>query len=472
MLDRLVLKNFRNFKSLALPLQRGWHVFLGENGQGKTNLLEAFVLLAWGKSHRQGLSGTTTLNKSLQTHPLIYHASWLPESLREDDRNETHADELPSVEALLGSTSTSQYPEYALIEAFFQSKQDTCPSEHVPLVASSSDVLRLRFEAQGKQSRLKASWNGKPFKRRGDLVGKVPCVAFFTEDLALLRGQPSDRREWLERAMLQWQPLYQDVFQTYQKVLKQRNELLHQAVTTGHYDEALLDVLTEQFIRVWWESWTLRLAYLETLLPWLSYYHQRLAHPHDGVLQCCYLPRLHTLGLREGVPHPLTSHYLGTLHEGTFREELKQRRHEELRRGHTVVGTHKDDILFWLGTQEHPWLVSQLGSQGQQRSVVLALKLAELAVLAQRCMAHQDPTPILLLDDVMAELDPERQAKLLLALNTHASPHTQQVFLTTTHLHPSTLLTLTQAHQADAHPLPVQGYQVRQGTVIPCPFTT
>jgi DNA replication and repair protein RecF len=475
-LERLVLKHFRNFASLDLPLQQGWHIFLGANGQGKTNLLEAFVLLAWGKSQRQGLTPSGSLNKSLHTHPLIYHPEWLPPivdeapvpnaplpeaSLTTQTASSTSF-KLPSVASLL--EHPSQTPTHALLEVTLSKETPT---------HTDPSMLRVTLEAQGKHSRLKASWDGKAFKKRGDLIGKIPCVAFFTEDLAMLRGTPSHRREWLERAMLQWQPQYQDVFQRYHQVLKQRNELLHQASLHGHHDIALLDVLTEQYIQVWWESLTLRLTYLETLFPWLQYYHARLANPQDGQLQCCYLPRLETLGLREGTTHPLTAAFLNTLQEEHFREELRQRRKEELRRGYTVVGTHKDDILWWLGTPETPWLVSQLGSQGQQRSVVLALKLAELATLAQRCKANQEADPILLLDDVMAELDPERQAKLLLALDTHASSHTQQVFLTTTHLHPSTLATLIQASRNDTPPttatLPIHSYEVVRGTITPIP---
>lgn len=397
------LTNFRNIAQLRLDWAPGWHLILGDNGQGKTNLLESLVFLSNGRSNR------TPRDAELVRHDRD-HASTTP-----DD----------PLDGLVGSPST-------VVEATFEQPA-------TQLQATLKAVIR--GGAGGERVRTQFSLDGKPYKSRSQAIGQLPTVSFFSRDLMLLRGEPADRRQWLDTAVAQWRPDYVPHLQTFQHVLKQRNELLHQVADTGTLDQALFDILTRQYLSAWQEVLTFRHTYLDQLAPLAAAHHATLSESHDGPLTVAYQTRLKASPLPPRCPAEERAPFL--------EQELSLRFREECRRGITVAGPHKDDVDFLIGD----WSAITYGSQGQQRSVVLALKIAELELLSQRL----NSAPLLLLDDVMAELDPGRQTHLLTQINTDA-----QVFLTTTHLADTTQKMLI-ALLSDRAPL--NQYTMQQGVL-------
>lgn len=234
--------------------------------------------------------------------------------------------------------------------------------------------------------------NGVPQRSGAALVGRFCAVVFSPEHLSLVKGGPAERRAFLDSALCQVRPQYAAVFARYRHTLNQRNALLKDI---ARHPELLdtLSIWDERLCRYGEQLVRDRRAYLEKLAP-------VAARHYEGIS-----------GGREA---------LGVFYEPSFREsmaeELRAAQREDLRSGHTSVGPHRDDLGLRLsGTPARSF-----ASQGQQRSIVLALKLAEAAVLALSCGEE----PVVFLDDVLSELDAGRQAYLLRTLGG------RQVFLT------------------------------------------
>jgi DNA replication and repair protein RecF len=252
--------------------------------------------------------------------------------------------------------------------------------------------------------------NGNPVKSRSQLLGYLPTVSFFVSDLLLLRGTPEDRRKWLDAAIVQYDKRHFANLAQFQKVRHHKSRLLkeaHQSFEQGHFD-----IWNQQFAQAGAKVIQLRLLYLQLIQDLTAIKYLELSDGQESL----------SMGYRAS--YPLENAWdvpaLEVLEEWLL-TALKQAQREELRRGMCLVGPHRDDISFSLNGLD----ASAYASQGQQRTIVLALKLAELMLLSRKLT---EP-PILLLDDVMAELDPSRQQMLI----EHLDP-ASQVFLTTTHI--------------------------------------
>jgi DNA replication and repair protein RecF len=257
---------------------------------------------------------------------------------------------------------------------------------------ASGDRLQLELRQQGGR---RASRNGKLLERQHDLLGSLRCVGFSTLDLELVRGEPAIRRHWLDRVVLQLEPVYADLLSRYGRLLRQRSQLLRRGLG-GPSLGALLDSFDQQMAVIGTRLHRRRHRALLRLEPLAAAWQSRLSGGRE-VLQ---------LGYRSG-----------TLLQGPDAEEpwrqamasqLLAQRQEELRLGQCGVGPHRDEVELLLAEQP----ARRYGSAGQQRTLVLALKLAELELVGQ-VVGHP---PLLLLDDVLAELDPERQQLLLEAV--------------------------------------------------------
>jgi len=257
---------------------------------------------------------------------------------------------------------------------------------------SGGDRLELELRRQGGRQ---ARRNGKVLERQHELIGPLRCVGFSALDLELVRGEPALRRQWLDRVVLQLEPVYAELLSRYGRLLRQRSQLLRRALAQGQLQD-LLEVFDQQMALVGTRLHRRRRRALRRLEPLAAAWQQRLSGGREQL----------ELGYQAG------SVLEGTEAEEPWRaqllEQLRQQRPQELRLGQCTVGPHRDEVALTLAGQP----ARRYGSAGQQRTLVLALKLAELELVEQ---LWGDP-PLLLLDDVLAELDPERQQLLLEAV--------------------------------------------------------
>jgi DNA replication and repair protein RecF len=411
-LQRLHLKAFRNYSDQAVEFVAPKTILVGDNAQGKTNLLEAVELLSTLRSHRAS---------------------------RDRDLIQTHQP-LSEIQAHLQRNFTTH-------------------------------VLGLTLRCSGRRT---PKLNGETLRRQLDLLGNLNTVQFSSLDLHLVRGGAAQRRDWLDALLIQLEPYAAYLLQQYNRVLRQRNALLRHgrksqpnhipapsnsnsyprpqvqdrsqattyqpppfesdpskssssppsdpstpAPTTasvivssasgGSTELALWDA---QLATIGTRVMRRRARALNRLIPLAQTWH-RLISGHQETLEIRYQPNVQGDNPQQfDDPDYLQSIFLA---------QIQQRGQTEQYQGTSLVGPHRDEVELLLNGAP----ARQYGSQGQQRTIVLALKLAELQLLDQ---VLEEP-PLLLLDDVLAELDLKRQNQLLEAIHDRF-----QTLITTTHL--------------------------------------
>lgn len=377
----LHLQNFRNYREQNFEFCPGINIFVGNNGQGKTNVLESIYLSSCARSHRTG-----------RDSELILHSENF----------------------------------YRVTLGF---ERDNHSSESISLLYLDS------VEEKGKSER-QIYHNGLKLERLADLFGIFNAVIFAPEDVLLVKEGPAKRRRYLDLLLSQISPLYFRNLQQLQGILKQRNSLLKEIkkniadkkISIGDVEKIIekkIDIYqfeldqTIFFSVINLEVWTERLAKTasEIIAVRNKYVSKIEAIAQELLLQFTDEKeklRLNykTISLdnkedRESIFKSLLSKYKRQLIDDIFR-------------GSTSMGPQRDDIEIYLNDRH----IRLFASQGQQRSVVLALKLAELEIINQ----ERREKPVLLLDDVMSELDEERRRKLVKLVENH------QVFLTCTEL--------------------------------------
>ncbi|MEB3198592.1 MAG: DNA replication/repair protein RecF [Candidatus Sericytochromatia bacterium] len=342
-LHRLELTDYRSYQQLAVEFERRKVILLGDNAQGKTNVLESIGMMATFKS--------PTARKDAD----IVH--WGRE------------------QAIIRVRARRELSELAL------------------------DML---LRTQGRRAfRL----NGLSQKRLLDVLGKLLVVWFRSEDMMLVKGGPGERRDFLDTMLVQLQVMHHQQLQDYQRVLAQRNQILR--TWRERPSVGLLEAWNEQLLGLALAIWRRRQALVNALSDRVSAHHAAIAEGREAVV-LRYLPAVNFEGPDDDW-------------EPQLREALARGFRQEVQRGQSLVGPHRDDLAFELDGRGAKFF----GSQGQQRTLVLALKLAELEHL-HRCSGEM---PLLLLDDVLAELDIKRQNALLAAIGDDV-----QTFVTSTHL--------------------------------------
>ena len=213
----------------------------------------------------------------------------------------------------------------------------------------------------------------------------------------MLRGTPQDRRDWLDRAISQIYPAYDDRLSKYDKIRVQKNNFLKECLKTGNYNNALLDVYNEQLSVTGSNIIFIRKKFLKEIEKLARDKHKTISETENLSIKydCSFDKNFENI---EDIQY-------------AFLESLEERKTEEMRRGQSCVGPHRDDIIFYINNQE----ATKFASQGQQRTIVLALKLSELDIITDKT----GDEPILLLDDVLAELDDLRQNYLLKSINSN-----------------------------------------------------
>ena len=330
--ERVELVDFRNHDALTVDLPAGVSVLVGANGVGKTNLLEAIGYLATLGSHRVGQD--TSLVRAGADAALIRGVA-----IREGRRVQV------DVEIRPGS---------------------------------------------GVRGRV----NGAAVPRARDVLGVVRATMFAPEDLGLVRGDPEERRRFLDLLATQRLPRYLGSRQDYDRVLRQRNTLLRSA--GGRLPAAglaTLDVWDEKLATAGAEIWAERLRLVAALMPLVTRAYRQLA-ARDDLVEATYVSSLE--GAAELDPDPAK---LGQ----ALRERLLADRPREVERGVTLSGPHRDDLaltLRGLPARTH-------ASHGEAWSLALALRLG-----AHTLLADEGEEPVLLLDDVFAELDRRRRERV------------------------------------------------------------
>jgi DNA replication and repair protein RecF len=332
-LHQLTLYDFRNYADVRLTLPPGLILVTGSNAQGKSNLLEAMAILAYGQSPRT----------SHESDVVRWGAS----------------------AARVGGEIVTSTGEFGLSVAI-----------------ALQGPRRLHI-------------NGNAVRRLGDYVGRLPAVYFGVEDLALVRGAPADRRRFVDRLLSQLSPRYFLSLQQYNKILQQRNAWLKGQSEGRRFDSAMNEMWRDQLASVGGLIIAHRLRLLHQLALWTIDAHSVIVgSPQDVQMQ---------YAMAESPTVPTAEDAAGHLSELLDRLAPRERA-----RGQTLAGPHRDDLMILLSGKE----ARRYASQGQQRSLVLSMKLAEVLLLR----AVKDEAPLLLFDDVLAELDQDRQHRLVEAI--------------------------------------------------------
>lgn len=334
----LSLTDFRSWSSLEITLDRGPTALIGANGQGKTNVVEAIGYLATLGSHRV-------------------------------------ATDAPLVRA-------------------------DCPRA----------VVRGKVERDGRQTLVeleinpgaanRARINRSPVPRAREVLGLLRTVLFAPEDLSLVRGDPSERRRFLDDLLVSRAPRFAGVRTDYERVLKQRNALLKTAFLakrSGGGDMRTLDVWDAHLAQAGAELLSARLQLVDSLRPLVAASYQEVSDGQGktGLAYKC--------SLGDALPDTQDREVLAA----ALLAELARVRPQEVERGVSLVGPHRDDLVLTLADLP----VKGYASHGESWSVVLGLRLASYELLRSDGSA-QDGEPVLILDDVFAELDLGRRARL------------------------------------------------------------
>ena len=331
-LAHLRLRDFRNFERLDVDFAPGFHVLLGDNAQGKTNLLEAIYLMATLRSFR-GVGGAQ----------MVRHGR----------------------------------------KGYFVGGDVVGQGNHEVKVYWSSAERKL-------------SLDGQPVRRLADYLGVLRAVVFCTEDLQLIKGTGRVRRRFVDLLLLQTNPGYLVTLQRYTQALRSRNALLKQPIL----DEAALDSFTTELVRLGNDITRLRRELVPRISPLARLAYRRISHDAEE----------------------LRLEYHSSV-KSDFAVELAQARSRERQFRATLIGPHRDDLQLLLNDKS----AAQFSSEGQKRTLALALKMAQAEYLA----GLHGSSPVLLIDDVMGELDAKRRAGFLPLLDRSRQSH-GQVFMTCT----------------------------------------
>ncbi|MEM1455933.1 DNA replication/repair protein RecF [Pediococcus pentosaceus] len=345
-LKTLELHNFRNYADLVVEFGSGINVLLGENAQGKTNLLESIYFLALTRSHR------TNSDRDL--------ISWKTKAAR--------------------------------VSGSVQKEHTVTP-------------LEINLSSKGKNAKV----NHLEQSRLSQYVGQLNVILFAPEDLSIVKGSPAVRRKFIDMEFGQMSSKYLYNSAQYRSVLKQRNQYIKQLQFNPKGDQVYLDVLSDQLAAHGAEIIFQRIQFLKKLEKWSQEVHKEISQGKEK-LSFQYVS-------------PISSDQADTTEKiyAALQALFQKQREKELQQGKTLVGPHLDDVRFMVNDKN----VATFGSQGQQRTTALSVKLAEIDLMKEETGEY----PVLLLDDVLSELDDSRQTHLLTAIQNKV-----QTFITTTSL--------------------------------------
>ena len=356
MLKSLNILNYRNIREASLEFAPKLNCFVGLNGQGKTNVLDAIYLLSFAKS--------------------AFTA--------QDSLNITHGEEM------------------AMVQGFYNGEGRTAKGEGFTISCGLRNSVKKQFRKDKKD-----------YPRLIDHIGLIPLVMISPNDQQLIDEGSDERRRFMDVVISQLDRKYLDCLTKFNALLKQRNALLKQ-YADGPCPDDLLEVLEWQMIEPAEYIFKARTAFFEAFEPYFAKTYNAISGRNDATEMHDELPQLR---------------YVSQLQERDLREAYVKTRQRDLILGWTSQGIHKDDLEMCLG--EYP--LKQVGSQGQQRTFVLAIKLAQALYIGQWTMDNGQWTniqkPILLLDDIFDRLDSERVERIVEMVQ---SEEFGQIFITDT----------------------------------------
>ncbi len=362
-IEHLSLTNFRNYGRLELDFAPEATLLYGANAQGKTNLLEAIYYLATTRSHHAD-----------QDNQLL---AW-----------DAEQGEDPIVVGRLVAQVSREDGDRLLEMRLIKERQN----------GSSS------FRREALVNRRKV--------RLMDLLGNLRVVLFLPQDVQMVTGSPSDRRRYLDITLCQTDPVYCRTLSRYNKVLEQRNAVLRRIAEEGRGRD-VLPVFSEKLVKLGGYIFSRRATFLAALAREAQRIHYEELTEGRETLRLHYLPRLHRPDFNNGsdvnAGHVAWADWLeqATADEASerFGQALEEALPRDLVRARTTIGPQRDDWTFMVNGRD----LSSFGSRGQQRTAVLALKMAEINWM----VGETGEKPVLLLDEVVAELDEQRRALLL-----------------------------------------------------------
>lgn len=331
----ITVENFRNIESASVSFCKGTNVLLGENAQGKTNLLESIYMTSLGKSFRQG-----------------------------NDKDVISFDK-----------------EYAYIK-----------NTYVDDIRDMTVSMRVFSDRRAKQ----IEQNGVRIRKTSDMVGGFKVVLFCPEHLSIIKEGPGERRSFLDVAISQIRPLYMRSLQRYNLILKERNALIKSADEDRETFDSTIDLFSSQLAHEAAVITGYRVRYIESLKKYVSECFSDMTGQRET-------PRLEYVSTSKLMSDDLFDEKKC---ERAYLELYSSRHEREIAAESTLWGIHKDDLEISLDGNR----ARIFASQGQQRSLSLALKLAEGEIIRDECGGDY---PVFLFDDVLSELDSGRRNYLL-----------------------------------------------------------
>ena len=337
-LQKLVLSNFKNYRAGKLTFSDKINCFVGDNGSGKTNILDAIYYLSFCKSYFNAV----------------------------DSQNIRHE------------------ADFFTVHGNYYNQENT--DDKVSCV-------------QQRAKKKKFSFNKENYKRLADHIGKIPLVMISPYDRDLINDGSEARRKYIDGVISQFDKVYLNNLIDYNKVLLQRNTLLKSFYEQGYFDQDSLAVWDEKLVILGNQLFKTRLAFLKEFNPLFNEYYQYLSADNEQV-EIIYESQMNSM---------------------PFPDLLKQSLEKDRILKYTTVGIHKDDLLFRM----NGYPVKKFGSQGQQKSFVIAIKLAQFEY-TRRIRKFK---PILLLDDIFDKLDDKRVHQIVTLVSEN---NFGQVFITDT----------------------------------------
>jgi len=337
-IKKIELKNFRNYEDFSMDFDKKVNLIVGENAQGKTNLIEAIYLSSIGRSFRTNRDS---------------------DMIKFDD-------------------------DRAYVKVYAQKEViDT--------------KVEITINGKSKKSIKK---DGSLVRKTSELIDNIIIVIFSPEDLKIVKDEPEKRRKFIDRELAQIKPAYYECLSNYKKILLQRNTYLKE----DYVDNKVLSVWDSQLVRYGSDLMKMRKKFIDDINVFSGNIHSSITNGKEK-LTLKYVPNIDYVESSEE-------------QRRIFEESLQKSYDNDIKLRTTTKGPHKDDMSFFVNGIN----ARNFGSQGQQRTCALSLKLAELDFIKE----ETGETGILLLDDVMSELDKERRKYLVDAL------HNNQIFITAT----------------------------------------
>ncbi|WP_275315244.1 DNA replication/repair protein RecF [Tenacibaculum bernardetii] len=337
-LQKISLVNFKNIETQTFDFQKKINCFVGDNGIGKTNVLDAIYYLSFAKSYFNSVAGQN-----------IRHGQ-----------------------------------DFFMIEGDY-------------LLGDRNEKILCSLK-RGQKKMLKR--NGKAYEKFSEHIGQLPLVIISPADRDLIVEGSETRRKFIDGVISQQDKSYLQGLISYNKIISQRNALLKYFAANRIFDALNLKVYDEQLVEYGTVIYEKRKAFLEEFVPIFNKKHQIIS----------------------GAKEEVNLRYKSQLHDSSLIDLFSQSLEKDRLLQYTSSGIHKDDLNFEIG--EYP--IKKFGSQGQQKSYLIALKLAQFEFIKKQ----SNVTPILLLDDIFDKLDENRVAQIVDLVNNDAFG---QIFITDTH---------------------------------------